>query len=191
MCQIRAIIVPRMKNYKTILVNVGGKGHRVRRFRTTHSVNDTCTTAGISRHYMMTLQTMRGNAQKAALIPAAVPAPAVAPPTSRRTKAVVPITPSSNWANGTCGNPNTKTGKCLDYFLLYDFMRKQLRAVKQHGSSYPWKLCKDRGRRLPLEGSDLAWMDPSLFAKWKKCRLPDGRDVHLPVCMGNVTYSML
>ena len=190
MCQIRAIVLPRMKNYKTILVNVGGKGHRVRRFRNTHSVNDSCTTGGISRHYMMTLQTMRGNAQKAALIPGAVPAPAVAPPPKKRpTRAVVPITPSPNWANGTCGNPSTKTGKCLDYYMLYDFMRKQLKAVDRHGSSYPWKLCKDKTKRLPLEGSDLAWMDPSLFATWKTCNLADGRRVHLPVCPANVTKA--
>ena len=42
-----------------------------------------------------------------------------------------------NYANGTCGNPNPRTGACMDYALLLKFMRKQVARVAANGTAPP------------------------------------------------------
>ena len=129
-CRIRSTAVPKMNPVKNIISNVGGGRFAVRRFRNTHALNSTCQLLGIVRHYSMTGQQLANNGRGRDVQPKQKKAS-----TFGKGTAVDPA--PLNYANGTCGNPNPRTGACMDYALLLKFMRKQVARVAANGTAPP------------------------------------------------------
>ena len=126
-CKVRFYLQPRSIFYKTIIVTTGGSKFPKRRFRTTHAVNSSCTPTGLVRHYSMTGQQLSNNAERRNIDPQKPDVNKVA----------------VNYANTTCGTFDPKTGACMDYTKLYNFMLKQVEQVARTGVSVPaQQLCQ-------------------------------------------------
>ena len=146
-CRIREAVVPHLQSSKIILHRVDGRACKpgdtcgrmtFQGFRTTHAVAEMpredhlmlpemrvrpmatngswtrCAVRGIVRHYTMTTKQLLGNAEKATQHDEQPASGAGQPPVPGLVL---------NYANATCGHLDPKSGKCLDYALLHDFMR--------------------------------------------------------------------
>ena len=127
-CRVRQRVA-RMKFTKNILVNVGGGGRGMglglspRRFFDTHSVNGTCALGGIVRHYSMTAQQLKALELKADTVE-------LSKAQRRPLAQVAAFRNTSNFAGGQCGTMDKRTGRCLDYSILGDFMASRVKAFK-------------------------------------------------------------